>query len=51
MARKKKSRVRIEREVRRRARQGIGLPPAERVIPDKRLKPARHKKSLLEDEI
>jgi hypothetical protein len=51
MTRKKRSRLRVEREVRRRARQGIGLPPAGRVIADKRLKPAKHKKPLLEDEI
>jgi hypothetical protein len=50
MPRKKSSQLRIEREVRRRARQGIGPPPAARVIPDKRLKPAKHKKPLHEDE-
>jgi hypothetical protein len=51
MPRKKKPRFRIEREVRRRARLGIGPPPAERIIADKRTRPAKHKKKLLEDEI
>ena len=51
MAGKKRSRLRIEREVRRRARQGIGLPPAGRVIADKRLKTPKHKKPLLEDDV
>ena len=54
MARKgrqrKKKRIRVEKEARRRARQGIGLPPPERVIIDKRLKPPKHKKTLTEDE-
>jgi uncharacterized protein DUF488 len=35
-------------EARRRARLAAGTPPAERVIPDKRRKPAKHKK-VLED--
>lgn len=51
MQRKKKSRFRIEREVRRRARLGIGPPPAERVITDKRSRPPKHKKKLIEDEV
>ena len=37
------------REARRRAREVAGPPPAARVIPDKRLKPPKHKKNLLED--
>ena len=37
------------REARRRAREVAGPPPAERVIPDKRLKPPKHKKNLLEE--
>ena len=36
-------------EARRRARDVAGPPPAERIIPDKRLKPPKHKKDLLED--
>jgi hypothetical protein len=51
MPRKKKHRLRVTKEARRRARLGIGLPPTERTIPDKRLKPAKHKKSILESEI
>jgi hypothetical protein len=35
-------------EARRRARELAGPPPSERVIPDKRLKPSKHKKQLLE---
>ncbi|HXC33180.1 MAG TPA: hypothetical protein VNZ56_11935 [Verrucomicrobiae bacterium] len=36
-------------EARRRARELAGPPPAARVIPDKRLKPPKHKKNLIED--
>jgi len=36
-------------EARRRARELAGPPPAARVIPDKRLKPPKHKKKFLED--
>jgi hypothetical protein len=43
---KKKSKWRVEREARRRARLGIGMPPAARTIPDKRSKPVKHKKTL-----
>jgi hypothetical protein len=46
--RKKKRKINIARETRGRARAGIGMPPAERLIPDKRLKPAKHKKKSLE---
>ena len=35
-------------EARRRARELAGPPPAARVIPDKRLKPPKHKKKLEE---
>jgi hypothetical protein len=37
-------------EARRRARELAGPPPAARVIPDKRLKPPKHKKKLEESE-
>lgn len=37
-------------EARRRARLVAGPPPAERVIPDKRLKPPKHKRRIIEDE-
>jgi hypothetical protein len=43
---KKKNRINLSKETRRRARARIGMPPAERLIPDKRLKPPKHKKSL-----
>ena len=36
-------------EARRRARELAGPPPAGRVIPDKRLKPPKHKQKLLEE--
>jgi hypothetical protein len=36
-------------EARRRARELAGSPPAARVIPDKRLKPPKHKKKLMEE--
>jgi hypothetical protein len=53
MARKRKNkpRLRVEKEARRRARQGIGPPPPERVIIEKRFKPPKHKKQLIEDEL
>jgi hypothetical protein len=37
-------------EARRRARELAGSPPAARVIPDKRLKPPKHKKRLEESD-
>jgi hypothetical protein len=46
--RKKKRRLKVTQEARRRARLGIGLPPPERTIPNKRLKPPKHKKRLLD---
>jgi hypothetical protein len=36
-------------EARRRARELAGTPPAARVIPDKRLKPPKHKRKFLEE--
>ncbi len=39
------------REARRRAREKLGLPPRERVIADKRRKPPKHKKQLLEEQL
>jgi hypothetical protein len=48
MAKRKKPRLRVGKEARRRARLGIGLPPPERTIPDKREKAGskKHKKTL-----
>jgi hypothetical protein len=46
MVRRKKPRLKIPKEARRRARLGIGMPPPERVIVEKRDKPPKHKKTL-----
>jgi hypothetical protein len=46
MMRRKKSKFKVTKEARRRARLGIGLPPPERVIVEKRHKPPKHKKPL-----
>jgi len=48
MARKKKPRIRIEKDARRIARASIGTPPAARTIPDKRDKAPRHKPTTAE---
>ncbi len=48
MARRKKPRLKIPKEARRRARLGIGMPPPERIIVEKRNKPPKHKKTLPE---
>ena len=48
MSRRKKPRLKVTKEARRRARLGIGLPPPERTIPNKRFKPPKHKKKLVE---
>ena len=46
MARRKKPRLKVAKEARRRARLGIGSPPTERTISNKREKPPKHKKTL-----
>lgn len=46
-SKRKKKRLRVAKETKRRARLGLGLPPPERVIIDKRLKPPKHKKPLV----
>jgi hypothetical protein len=43
---KKKDRIRVHKEARRLARIGIGMPPTERIILDKRKKAPKHKKKL-----
>jgi hypothetical protein len=48
MARKKKDRLRVHKEARRLARLGIGAPPGERIIPDKRKKPPKHQNRLVD---
>jgi hypothetical protein len=47
MAKKKKDRLRVHKEARRLARLGVGMPPTERTIPDKRQKAPKHKKELV----
>jgi hypothetical protein len=51
MTARKKSRIRVEKEARRRARLGVGMPPAARVIADKRSKPPKHKKKIIPTEV
>jgi hypothetical protein len=46
MKKNKRDRIRVHKEARRLARLGLGMPPAERTIPDKRRKPAKHKKKI-----
>ncbi len=49
-ARKKPRKFNASKEARRRARLVIGQPPRERVIPDKRRKPPKHKKAWTDAE-
>lgn len=51
MKRRHKRNYTAASEARRRAREAAGQPPAERVLPDKRRKPAKHKKALIEQEL
>lgn len=44
-----RGKLRVGKEARRRARNAAGAPPVEKIIPDKRLKPPKHKKSPLEE--
>jgi hypothetical protein len=46
MAKKKKPQLKPAKEARRRARLGIGLPPPEKTIPNKRERSQKHKKTL-----
>lgn len=46
MTRRKKSKFKVAKEAKRRARTGIDLPPPERVILEKRNKSPKHKKTL-----
>jgi hypothetical protein len=43
---KRKTKFTAAKEARRRARLAAGTPPTERVIPDKRRKPPKHKKPI-----
>jgi len=51
MAKKKKDRLRVHKEARRLARLGLGMPPTERTIPDKRAKAPKHKKKSVAPEL
>jgi hypothetical protein len=51
VAKKRKKTFQAAREARRRAREIAGLPPASRVILDKRRKPPKHKKPREEAEL
>jgi hypothetical protein len=44
--RAKKPKLKVGKEARRRARLGVGLPPPARVIPSKRTKSPKHKKTF-----
>lgn len=46
MTKRKKPKFKAATEARRRARLGIGPPPAARIIPDKRKKPPKYKPRL-----
>lgn len=46
---RRRKKLAADREVRRIARALVGQPRPERVIPDKRKKPPKHKKELLEE--
>ena len=51
MARKrKKQKFEKGTEARRIAREHAGTPPVQRVIPDRRKKPPKHKKAVLEEQ-
>ena len=46
---KKRKKFSASTEARRRARLSAGSPPPARVIPDKRLKPPKHKLKIVDD--
>jgi hypothetical protein len=46
---KKPTKFTAAREARRRAREAAGPPPVQRVISDKRIKPPKHRKNMLEE--
>jgi hypothetical protein len=45
-----RGKLRVGKEARRRARNAAGAPPVEKIIPDKRHKPPKHKKSPLQEQ-
>ena len=48
-SRKRKKKFTAVKEAKRVAREIVGRPPAERVIANKRHKPPKHKKALIEE--
>jgi hypothetical protein len=50
MAKKKRDHIKVHKEARRLARLGLGMPPSERTIPDKRRKPPKHRKKVTDGE-
>lgn len=52
MARNIRNRQKIDvgKEARRRARAQVGLPPVGKIVPDKRKRPPRHKKRVIDEE-
>jgi hypothetical protein len=52
MAKKRRQRkFTAANEARRRAREIVGAPPTERVVPDKRRKALKHKNKLIQEEL
>jgi hypothetical protein len=51
MPMKRKQKFTAAREAKRRARLAAGTPPPARIIQDKRLKPPKHKKRILEEQV
>lgn len=47
---RKKTKFEKGTEARRIARENVGTPPAARVIPDRRTKPPKHKKPLIDED-
>ena len=45
-SKKRKPKFKVGAEARRRARLGIGMPPPERAIVEKRMKKSKHKETL-----
>ncbi len=45
----RQKKINVGKETRRRARKLAGVPPTERIIPDKRRKPEKHKKKWMEE--
>jgi hypothetical protein len=48
---KRRRKFSVQKEARRLARERVGPPPAGRVIADRRRKPPKHKKKLLDEEL